>query len=111
MQKYYQTYFDITSRHKKRQKNDMQPEFSYIHWLRLVVEVMFLVSFNVKSLFREAPKSTHVDIDSENYKYEFGTYVWAYISYYNDMKRNTPALEKQLKNKHTKVCLPMNHRL
>ena len=23
------------------------------------------------------------------------------------MKRNTPALEKQLKNKHTKVCLPM----
>ena len=62
-----------------------------------------LVSINVKLLFREAPKSTHVEIDSENYKFEFGSYVWAYISYYNDMKRNTPALEKQLKNKHTKV--------
>ena len=44
MQTYYQTYFDVTSRHKKRQKNDMQPEFSYIHWLRLVVEIMFLES-------------------------------------------------------------------
>ena len=48
MQKYYQTYFDVTSRHKKRQKNDMQPEFSYIHWLRLVIEVMFLVTINMK---------------------------------------------------------------
>ena len=43
MQKYYQTYFEVTSRHKKRQKNDMQPEFSYIHWLRLVNAVMFPV--------------------------------------------------------------------
>ena len=61
----------------------------------------------MKSSLREAPKSDHVQIDSEKYKYEFGQKgsenPIAYISYYNDMKSNRPALEKQLKSKHTKV--------
>ena len=86
MQKYYKVYFDVTSRHKKRQKNDMQPEFSYAHWLR------------------EAPKSSHVKVDQEKYKYELvkGGPV-AYISYRNDMKKNKPAIDRQIKSKTTKV--------
>ena len=86
MQKYFKVYFDVTSRHKKRQKNDMQPEFSYAHWLR------------------EAPKSSHVEVDQEKYKYELvkGGPV-AYISYRNDMKKNKPAMDRQIKSKTTKV--------
>jgi hypothetical protein len=89
MQKYYKVYFDVTSRHKKRQKNDMQPEFSYAHWLR------------------EAPKSSHVKVDQEKYKYELvkGGPV-AYISYRNDMKKNKPAIDRQIKSKTTKfLCV------
>ena len=86
MQKYFKVYFDVTSRHKKRQKNDMQPEFSYAHWLR------------------EAPQSSHVTVDQEKYKYELvkGGPV-AYISYRNDMKKNKPAIDRQIKSKTTKV--------
>ena len=86
MQEYYKVYFDVTSHHKKRQKNDMQPEFSYAHWLR------------------EAPKSSHVTVDQEKYKYELvkGGPV-AYISYWNDMKKNKPAIVRQIKSKTTKV--------
>ena len=86
MQKYFKVYFDVTSRHKKRQKNDMQPEFSYAHWLR------------------EAPKSSHVKVDKEKYKYQLikGGPV-AYISYRNDMKKNKPAMDRQIKSKTTKV--------
>ena len=111
MHKYYKKYFDITSHHKKRQKNDMQPEFSYVNWLRLVIQVFSLYLYRInytKYLLREAPKSAHVQINSENYKYEFGDTSGkpiAYISYYNDMKRNRPALDKQIKSKNTKVYL------
>ena len=68
----------------------------------------FSVFIFTKYLLREAPKSAHVQINSENYKYEFGDTSGkpiAYISYYNDMKRNRPALDRQLKSKNTKVYL------
>ena len=71
MQEHYKIEFDVTSRHKKRQKNDMQPEFSYINWVI------------------EAPKSTHVKVDPEKYKYENvrpGSLV-GYVSYWNNMKK------------------------
>ena len=50
MQARYVVEFEVTSKHKKRQKNDMQTEFSYIHWLI------------------EAPKSTKVKVDRNLYK-------------------------------------------
>ena len=106
MHTYYKKYFDITSKHKKRQKNDMQPQFSYIHWLRWVIEINFLVNITINFLLREAPQSVHVQVDNETYKYEFGSqaeHPIAYISYYNNMKKNKPILKKQLENKKTKV--------
>ena len=60
----------------------------------------------MNSLLREAPKSVHVQVDSETYKYEFGNQAGrpiAYIAYYNNMERNRPTLKKQLQNKFTKV--------
>ena len=91
MQDYYELYFKVTSRHKNRRKNDMQPEFSYAHWLK------------------EATKSEYIKVDANRYKHEIvrdGPIV--YISYSNDMKKNIPLLEKELRNqnsnnKHTKV--------
>ena len=86
MQEYYDLFFSVTSRHKNRQKNDMQPEFSYAHWLK------------------EAAKSENVKVDPEKYKYQIvkGGPL-AYISYRNDMKKNKPALERQVKSTKTKV--------
>ena len=86
MQEYYDLFFSVTSRHKNRQKNDMQPEFSYAHWLK------------------EATKSENVKVDPEKYKYQIvkGGPL-AYISYRNDMKKNKPALERQVKSTKTKV--------
>ena len=86
MQEYYDLFFSVTSRHKNRQKNDMQPEFSYAHWLK------------------EATKSENVKVDPEKYKYEIikGGPL-AYISYKNDMAKNKPALERQIKSTKTKV--------
>ena len=87
----------------------MQPQFSYVHWLRWFIDIMLLdKKFQCLFLLREAPKSTHVDIKSEAYKYEFGSqaeHPISYIPYYNDMKRNKPLLEEQLQSHHTKVCL------
>ena len=34
MQNYYEPYFEVTSHHKKRKKNDIQTEFAYAHWVR-----------------------------------------------------------------------------
>ena len=86
MQKYFKVYFDVTSRHKKRQKNDMQPQFSYAHWLR------------------EAPKSDHVTVDKEKYKCELITGgPVAYIEYCNDMEKNKPEMDRQIESKTTKV--------
>ena len=86
MQEYYDLFFKVTSRHKNRQKNDMQPEFSYAHWLK------------------EAAKSENVKVDPDKYKYEIikGGPL-AYISYKNEMEKNKPALERQLKRTKTKV--------
>ena len=50
MQARFEVEFAVTSSHRKRQKNDMQIEFSYIHWLM------------------EAPKSTSVTVDADLYK-------------------------------------------
>ena len=86
MQEYYDLFFSVTSRHKNRQKNDMQPEFSYAHWLK------------------EATKSQNVKVDPDKYKHQIvkGGPL-AYISYRNDMKKNKPALERQVKSTKTKV--------
>ena len=86
MQEYYDLFFSVTSRHKNRQKNDMQPEFSYAHWLK------------------EASKSENVKVDPDKYKYQIvkGGPL-AYISYKNDMGKNKPALERQVKSTKTKV--------
>ena len=99
MQDYYELYFKVTSHHKNRRKNDMQPEFSYAHWLK------------------EATKSEYLKVDPKRYKHEIiRDGPIAYISYSNDMKKNIPLLEKELRNhnqnrKHTKVphfseCMP-----
>lgn len=91
MQDYYELYFKVTSHHKNRRKNDMQPEFSYAHWLK------------------EATKSEYLKVDPKRYKHEIiRDGPIAYISYSNDMKKNIPLLEKELRNhnqnrKHTKV--------
>ena len=91
MQDYYELYFKVTSHHKNRQKNDIQPEFSYAHWLK------------------EATKSEYLKVDPKRYKHEIiRDGPIAYISYSNDMKKNVPLLEKELRNrnqnrKHTKV--------
>ena len=50
MQARFTVEFGKTSSHQKRQKNDMQIEFSYIHWLM------------------EAPNSTLVTVDADLYK-------------------------------------------
>ena len=50
MQARFEVEFAVTSSHQKRQKNDMQIEFSYIHWLM------------------EAPNSTLVTVDADLYK-------------------------------------------
>ena len=86
MQEYYDLFFSVTSRHKNRQKNDMQPEFSYAHWLK------------------EASKSENVKVDPEKYKYQIvkGGPL-AYIPYKNDMGKNKSALERQVKSTKTKV--------
>ena len=70
----------MTSKHKKRQKNDMQPQFSYVHWLRWVIE-NFLMNITINSLLREAPQSVHIQVDNENYKYEFGSQAEHPIAY------------------------------
>ena len=94
MQDYYELYFKVTSRHKNRRKNDMQPEFSYAHWLK------------------EATKSEYLKVDRKRYKHEIirngPNGPIAYISYSNDMKKNVQLLEKELRNqnsnrKHSKV--------
>ena len=91
MQDYYELYFKVTSHHKNRRKNDMQPEFSYVHWLK------------------EATKSEYLKVDPKRYKHEIiRDGPIEYISYSNDMKKNIPLLEKELRNhnqnqKHTKV--------
>jgi len=89
MQEYYALFFSVTSRHKNRQKNDMQPEFGYAHWLK------------------EATKSENVKVDPKKYKHQIvkGGPL-AYISYKNDMKKNKPALERQVKSTKTKfLCI------
>ena len=86
MQKYYDLFFSVTSRHKNRQKNDMQPEFSYFHWLK------------------EAAKSKNLKVDPEKYKYEImGGGPVAYISYSNNMEKNRPVLERHKTSTKTKV--------
>ena len=86
MQKYYDLFFSVTSRHKNRQKNDMQPEFSYFHWLK------------------EAAKSKNIKVDPEKYKYEImGGGPVAYISYSNNMEKNRPVLERHKTSTKTKV--------
>ena len=86
MQKYYDLFFSVTSRHKSRQKNDMQPEFSYFHWLK------------------EAAKSKNLKVDPEKYKYEImGGGPVAYISYSNNMEKNRPVLERHVTSTKTKV--------
>ena len=96
MQDYYELYFTVTSRRKNRRKNDMQPEFSYAHWLK------------------EAVKSEYVKVKPERYKYEIiKEGPIAYISYSNNMTKNVPLLIKELRSrapnrKHTKVLLICN---
>ena len=63
MQARYVVEFEVTSRHKKRQKNDMQTEFSYIHWLM------------------EAPKSNKVKVDKNLYKAWYRVNRDCYIFY------------------------------
>ena len=88
MQKHYNIEFELTSSHKKRQKNDMQPEFAYVHWLQ------------------EAPKSKNVKVDSTEYGNQPGRIGVGYISYYNNMMKNKPQLEKIKKDKNLKfLCI------
>jgi len=88
MQEHYNIEFELTSRHKKRQKNDMQPEFAYVHWLQ------------------EAPKSKNVKVDPNEYRNQPGRIGVGYISYYNNMMKNKPQLEKIKKDKNLKfLCI------
>ena len=92
MQNCYELYFNITSSHKKRQKNDMQTQFSYVHWLR------------------EAPKSTFVNIDIAKYKHELigakdPKWPVAAISYTNNLNENKRLQEKHLLKTNVKVSI------
>jgi len=88
MEEHYRIEFDVTSAHKKRQKNDMQPEFSYVHWLV------------------EAPNSKYVTVNIDEYKNEPGRVGVGYVSYYNNMEKNSPVLERMKNDKNLKfLCI------
>ena len=82
LQSHFETYYNVTSSHKKRQKNDMQFEFSYVNWLL------------------EAPKSELVTVDQELYKSsQLKTNTIFYMPFWTDMKKNTNKLEEFEKKK------------
>ena len=90
MQNHYQSYFNITSSHKKRRKNDMQFQFSYFNWLQ------------------DAPESSVVDIDTAKYKHQL---VWgrepkgpvSIITYTNNMNKNLNLQKQHLMKTNIKV--------
>jgi len=72
LQGFFHVFYEVTSKHRKRQKNDMQPEFSYAGWVF------------------EAPKSPFVTLEHpELYKAkkEGGSAIF-YISYWTNMAKN-----------------------
>ena len=81
LQAFFSIFYEVTSSHKKRQKNDMQPEFSYAGWLF------------------EAPKSKFVKLENPDiYKStRIGSSDFYYISYWTDIKKTRPKLDKFLK--------------
>ena len=73
---FFHVFYEITSKHRKRQKNDMQPEFSYAGWVF------------------EAPKSPFVTLDHpELYKAKSAGPPEFYISYYNNMTLNRTPMD------------------
>ena len=90
MQNHYEYYFNITSSHKKRARNDMQFQFSYFNWLQ------------------DASNSSLVDIDNAKYKHELvrGREPYgpvAIITYTNDMNENKNLQEQLLMKTNIKV--------
>ena len=83
LQSSFQPYYEITSSHKKRQKNDMQFEFSYTNWLLEAVNSTYPLSDKI--LY----KSTRV-----------GGAVF-YMPYWNDMKKNKVKFAELAKKKDT----------
>ena len=81
LQAFFSIFYEVTSSHRKRQKNDMQPEFSYAGWLF------------------EAPKSKFVKLENpDTYKStRIGSSDFYYISYWTDIKKTRPKLDKFLK--------------
>ena len=78
LQAFFPSFFELTSGHKKRQKNDMQTQFSYAGWLF------------------EAPKSEFVQLEnSDIYKStRIGSGDVYYMPYWNDMKKNQGRMKK-----------------
>ena len=83
LQSFFHIYYEVTSSHRKRQKNDMQPEFSYMAWLF------------------EAPVSEYPELSNPQlYKSEKRTGgPIGYVSYWTEMERNVPQLNNFSKNK------------
>ena len=76
LQNYFERFYTVTSSHRKRQKNDMQTQFSYYNWLI------------------EAPKS-QAQLTPGIYKStRVSTSGIYYIPWWTDMRKNQPAIDK-----------------
>ena len=83
LQGFFHVFYDITSSHRKRQKNDMQPEFSYAGWVF------------------EAPKSPFVHLKNPKlYKARReGGHAIFYISYWTNMEKNRGPMKSFMNQK------------
>ena len=83
LQGFFHVFYDITSSHRKRQKNDMQPEFSYAGWVF------------------EAPKSPFVHLKNPKlYKARReGGHAIFYISYRTNMEKNRGPMKSFMNQK------------
>jgi len=70
LQSAFEPFYEVTSRHRKRQKNDMQFEFSYTNWLLGAANSTFPLS------------------DTNLYKHTRRGGGIFYMPYWNDMKKN-----------------------
>ena len=90
LQNHFEAYYNVTSSHKKRQKNDMQFEFSYANWLL------------------SASESELVTVDQELYKSsQLRTNKIFYMAFWTDMEKNMAKLEEfETKKDHIKfLCV------
>ena len=90
LQSYFERFYNVTSSHRKRQKNDMQTQFSYNNWLL------------------EAPKSS-APITPGIYKAtRVSTTELYYIPWWTKMTKNKANIDRFFKIKHSIKFLCVN---